>query len=220
MPVVVLRRATSLYEPPVQPSAGPSPCRGQFAVAPPNLALTAFSAVSWALHFGGGCIHVEPAARSVSAAMKAVLLSARWEGWSRRLGLAKAASASDDSAQALAENLILRDRLEFLTERLACAQRRLKLASLSRRPPRRATDWSRCPTHDRRGNAPAGQPSPFLQMAQSASGFSSGKASNDTRSHALSGEDAGPYQATLTTSPRPVFWGTVSVQLDSRSTCR
>jgi transposase InsO family protein len=62
--------------------------------------------------------------------MKAVLLSARWAGRSRRLGLEQAAKAADDGAEPTAENVVLRDTVEFLTERLACAERRLKAANI------------------------------------------------------------------------------------------
>jgi len=51
-------------------------------------------------------------------------------GRARRLGLEQAASASGDSAKLLGENVTLRDTVEFLTERLACAERRLKVANL------------------------------------------------------------------------------------------
>jgi transposase-like protein len=43
------------------------------------------------------------------------------------------ASASGDSAEVLAENVMLRDTVELLTERLTCAQRRLKAAN-TRKP--------------------------------------------------------------------------------------
>ena len=62
--------------------------------------------------------------------MKAVLLSARWAGRARRPGLEQAASASGDRKEVLAENVTLRDTVEFLTERLACAERRLKAAHI------------------------------------------------------------------------------------------
>jgi len=62
--------------------------------------------------------------------MKAVLLSARWAGRSRRLGLEQAAKASGDVAEVHAESVVLRDTVEFLVERLACAQRRLKAANI------------------------------------------------------------------------------------------
>jgi putative transposase len=64
--------------------------------------------------------------------MKAVLLSARWAGRARHLGLERAASASGNSAELLGENVTLRDTVEFLTERLACAERRLKAAHIRR----------------------------------------------------------------------------------------
>jgi len=63
--------------------------------------------------------------------MKAVLLGARWAGRSRRLGLEQAAGASGDSAELLAENVTLRDTVDFLVERLACAEWRLKAANCS-----------------------------------------------------------------------------------------
>jgi putative transposase len=62
--------------------------------------------------------------------MKAVLLSARWAGRSRRLALEQAAKAAGDGAQAQAENVMLRDTVELLVEQLACAQRRLKAANI------------------------------------------------------------------------------------------
>jgi len=62
--------------------------------------------------------------------MKAVLLSGRWAGRSRRLGLEQAAKASADGAEVQAENVMLRDTVEFLGERLACAERRLKAANI------------------------------------------------------------------------------------------
>ena len=62
--------------------------------------------------------------------MKAVLLSARWEGRTRRLGLEQAARAAGDVADPQAENILLRDTVEFLSERLACAERRLKAAKI------------------------------------------------------------------------------------------
>jgi len=62
--------------------------------------------------------------------MKAVLLSARWAGRTRQLGLEQAASASGDRAEVMAENVVLRDAVEFLRERLACAERRLKAANI------------------------------------------------------------------------------------------
>jgi hypothetical protein len=62
--------------------------------------------------------------------VKAVLLSARWAGRSRRLGLRQATKATGDGAESQAENVLLRDTVEFLTERLACAERRLKAAKI------------------------------------------------------------------------------------------
>jgi hypothetical protein len=64
--------------------------------------------------------------------MKAVLLSGRWAGRTRRLGLEQAAKASGDGAEVQAENAMLRDTVEFLVERLACAERRLKAAHIRR----------------------------------------------------------------------------------------
>jgi transposase InsO family protein len=62
--------------------------------------------------------------------MKAVLLSARWAGRSRRLGLEQVAKAAGDGAEVQAENVILRDTIELLTEQLSCARRRLKAANI------------------------------------------------------------------------------------------
>ena len=62
--------------------------------------------------------------------MKAVLLSGRWAGRTRRLGLEQAAKASGDGAEVQAENAMLRDTIELLVERLACAERRLKAAHI------------------------------------------------------------------------------------------
>jgi transposase InsO family protein len=62
--------------------------------------------------------------------MKAVLLSGRWAGRTRRLGLEQAAKAAGKGAEAQAENVMLRDTIEFLVERLACAERRLRAAHL------------------------------------------------------------------------------------------
>ncbi len=73
---------------------------------------------------------MEAAATSVCLVMKAVLLSARWAGRSRRLGLEQAAKAAGDGGESEAENVVLRDTVEFLTERLACAERRLKAANI------------------------------------------------------------------------------------------
>ena len=58
---------------------------------------------------------MESAGTSVFLVMKAVLLSARWAGRTRQLGLEQAAGASGDSAELLAENVTLRDIVEFLT---------------------------------------------------------------------------------------------------------
>ena len=73
---------------------------------------------------------MEVAETSVCLVMKAVLLSARWAGRSRRLALAQAAKAAGDGAAVQAENVMLRDIIELLTEQLACARRRLKAANL------------------------------------------------------------------------------------------
>ena len=73
---------------------------------------------------------MEAAGTSICLAMKAVLLSARWAGRSRRLGLEQAASASGDVAEVHAENAMLRDTIEFLVERLACAEGRLRAAHI------------------------------------------------------------------------------------------
>ncbi len=73
---------------------------------------------------------MEAAETSVCLVMKAVLLSARWAGRSRRLGLEHAAKAAGDGAEVEAEKVMLRDTVEFLTERLACAVRRLKAAGI------------------------------------------------------------------------------------------
>ena len=73
---------------------------------------------------------MEAAETSVCLVMKAVLLSARWAGRTRRLGLEQAARAAGDVADPQAENILLRDTVEFLSERLACAERRLKAAKI------------------------------------------------------------------------------------------
>jgi len=73
---------------------------------------------------------VEGAGTAVCLVMKAVLLSGRWAGRTRRLGLEQAAKASGDGAEVHAENAMLRDTIEFLVERLACAERRLKAAHI------------------------------------------------------------------------------------------
>ena len=73
---------------------------------------------------------MEAAGTSVCLVMKAVLLSARWAGRSRRLGLEQAAKAAGDGAGAQAENVMLRDTIKLLVEQLACAQRRLKAANI------------------------------------------------------------------------------------------
>ena len=73
---------------------------------------------------------MEAAGTSICLVMKAVLLSARWAGRSRRLGLEQAAQASGEAAEVQAENAVLRDTVEFLVERLACAERRLKAAHI------------------------------------------------------------------------------------------
>ena len=76
---------------------------------------------------------MEAAETSVCVVMKAVLLSARWAGRTRRLGLEQAAKAASDGVGTQADNVMLRDTIELLVEQLACAQRRLKAAS-SRMP--------------------------------------------------------------------------------------
>ena len=73
---------------------------------------------------------MEAAETSVCLLMKAVLLSARWAGRNRRLGLEQAAKAAGDGAGSQAENVLLRDTVELLPERLACAERRLKAANI------------------------------------------------------------------------------------------
>jgi len=73
---------------------------------------------------------VEAAETSVCLVMKAVLLSARWAGRTRRLGLEQAAKAGADGASAQAGNVMLRDTIELLVEQLACARRRLKAANI------------------------------------------------------------------------------------------
>ena len=73
---------------------------------------------------------MEAAGTPICLVMKAVLLSARWVGRTRRLGLAQAAKAAGEGAESQAENVLLRDTVEFLTERLACAERRLKAANI------------------------------------------------------------------------------------------
>jgi len=69
---------------------------------------------------------VEAAGTSVCLMMEAVLLSARWAGRSRRPGLEQAAKASGDVPEVQGANVVLRDTIEFLIERLACVERRLK----------------------------------------------------------------------------------------------
>ena len=76
---------------------------------------------------------MEAAETAVCLVMKAMLLSGRWAGRSRRLGLEQAAKAAGDGAKARAENALLRDTIGFLGERLACAERRLQAAHI--RPP-------------------------------------------------------------------------------------
>ncbi len=73
---------------------------------------------------------MEAAGPPLCLVMKAVLLSARWAGRSRRLGLEQAAKAAGEGAEAEAENVALRDTVELLTEQLACAERRLKAAGI------------------------------------------------------------------------------------------
>ena len=67
---------------------------------------------------------------SICLVMKAVLLSGRWAGRARRLGLEQAVRGAGDDAEVLAENVTIRDTVEFLTERPACAERRLKAAHI------------------------------------------------------------------------------------------
>ena len=59
---------------------------------------------------------MEAAGTSVCLVMKAVLLSARWAGRSRQLGLEQAAKAGQDGAEAKAENVMLRAAIELLVE--------------------------------------------------------------------------------------------------------
>jgi hypothetical protein len=73
---------------------------------------------------------VEAAETAVCLVMKAVLLSGRWAGRTRRLGLEQAAKAAGHGATAQADNVMLQDAVEFLMERLACAERRLQAAHL------------------------------------------------------------------------------------------
>ena len=73
---------------------------------------------------------MEGTGTAVCLVMKAVLLSGRWAGRTRRLGLEQVVKASGDGADAHAENAMLRDTIEFLVERLACAERRLKAAHI------------------------------------------------------------------------------------------
>jgi len=47
-------------------------------------------------------------------------------------GLEQAAKAAGEGAESEAENVLLRDTVEFLTERLACAERRLRAANIRR----------------------------------------------------------------------------------------
>ena len=73
---------------------------------------------------------MEAAGTSVCLVMRAVLLSARWAGRTRRLSLEQAAKVAGDGAETQAENVILRDTIELLVEQLACAERRLKAANI------------------------------------------------------------------------------------------
>ncbi len=73
---------------------------------------------------------MEAAETAVCLVMKAMLLSGRWAGRSRRLGLEQAAKAAGEGAEVQADNVMLRDTIEFLGERLACAERRLQAAHI------------------------------------------------------------------------------------------
>jgi putative transposase len=73
---------------------------------------------------------VETAETAVCLVMKAVLLSGRWAGRTRRLGLEQAAKAAGEGAKAQVDNVMLRDTVEFLSDRLACAERRLQAAHI------------------------------------------------------------------------------------------
>jgi hypothetical protein len=73
--------------------------------------------------------------------MKAVLLSARWAGRSRQLGLEQSAKAAGSGAELEAENAVLRDTLESLTEQLGCAQRQLKCVETVHRHGTRFSAW-------------------------------------------------------------------------------
>jgi putative transposase len=57
-------------------------------------------------------------------------LSGRWAGRTRRLGLEQAAKAAGEGAKAQVDNVMLRDTVEFLSDRLACAERRLQAAHI------------------------------------------------------------------------------------------
>ncbi len=74
---------------------------------------------------------MEAAETGICLVMKAVLLSGRWAGRTRRLGLEQAAKAAGDGAEVQADTVMLRDTIEFLVEQLACAQRRLQAAEVS-----------------------------------------------------------------------------------------
>ena len=54
---------------------------------------------------------MEAAGTSICLVMKAALLSGRWAGRTRQVGLEQAASASGDSGELLAGNVTLRDRV-------------------------------------------------------------------------------------------------------------
>ena len=73
---------------------------------------------------------METAETAVCLVMKAVLLSGRWAGRTRRLGLEQAAKAAGEGAKAQVDNVMLRDTVEFLSDRLACAERRLQAAHI------------------------------------------------------------------------------------------
>ena len=73
---------------------------------------------------------MEATGTSICLVMKAVLLSGRWAGRSRRLGLEQASRASGEVGKVCAENATLHDLVEFLTERVSCLERRLKAAHI------------------------------------------------------------------------------------------
>jgi transposase len=73
---------------------------------------------------------MEAAGAAVCLVMRAVLLSARWAGWRRRLCLAGALGSAGELAHRRAENLLLRDRLEQQAEQIAHLRRRLRQANV------------------------------------------------------------------------------------------